>query len=215
MVSKNGSKDKTLIRHYVTQLPNRVLKTLAGFPRDEKYFVPRAQLKPPAGLSWSEVVPLLFPEVDRWKEELASDKGDKCKASFRFINEVLPFFAEVIFQDGVIWLDRYPNNSASLLLKNIQIRDGLTYLQYAASGRLKIKQGVKETRKSVNIVETKLDEVHKMLSILCNTTSLHMVQDGRVHEGGSVSFFLVMLLVHKLKRMEIICNKWPLFLSVF
>lgn len=189
MVSKNSSRDKTLNRHYVTQLPNRVLKTLAGFPRNEKYIVPRTLLKPPDGLSWSDVVPLLFPDVKRWKKELDSNKGDKCKASFRFINEVLPFFAEVIFQDGVLWLEKYPNNSASLLLKNIQIREGLTYRGYAASGQLQIEMGVKEIRKNANKAEAKLDEVHKMVSSLLKTTSYRVDTDLGASGEELVSLF--------------------------
>ena len=102
MLSKNMTKKKILLHHYVTQLPNDVLKCLPRFKRDEPYAILRGTLKPPLGLSWEYIMPLPFPTVERWKKELASKKGDNCKVSHRFFKDVLPLFAMIIVQDDHI-----------------------------------------------------------------------------------------------------------------
>ena len=175
MLSKNMTKEKILLQHYVTQLPNDVLKGLAGFKRDEPYSIPRAKLEPPLGLSWTDLVPLLFPAVERWKQELASEKGDTCRASHRFFKDVLPLFAMVIMQDGVIWTARYPRNSASMLLKTMKFTsysDGgenqpeeKTYLQYASEGREAIKRGVGAIRKT-GTTQTNIPKIVRDLQTL-------------------------------------------------
>ena len=58
MVLKNMTNQNFLSQHYVTQLPNDVLKCHTGFKRDEPYAIPRGKLEPPLGLSWTDLVPV-------------------------------------------------------------------------------------------------------------------------------------------------------------
>ena len=179
MLSKNCTKEKVLSRHYVTQLPNAVLKAMAGFRKDEPYNVPRTKLLPPSGYTWADLVPLLFPAATRWKEELEGGNGDVCNASTKFFEQILPFFAMVIMQDGVLWTELYPQNSATQLLKTMKWygntnNEVITYMQYAREGRAQITRQVtaiikeqERARDSVNAaarIEEKLDRMLEYMS---------------------------------------------------
>ena len=108
-------KVKTLTKHkmetfqksYMCEMLVPVLTTLAGFnPIDphDRYFVARTTIGLPGDLSPSNLSTILFPHVTRWKNEVASDDGDKSEGGDVFLTTVLPFLTEVIVQDGIFGL---------------------------------------------------------------------------------------------------------------
>jgi hypothetical protein len=206
MLSKNSTKEKVLSRHYVTQLPNDVLKCVAGFKKNEPYNVPRTKLLPPSGYTWDQLVPFLFPEAQRWKEELEGENGDDCRSSTKFFSEILPFLAMVVMQDGVLWTELYPQNSASQLLKTMKFchvdsrgnNVEQTYLQYALAGREQIRTEVAaivkeqeqecESVNNIARIEAKLD---KLLELYMNkdATDGQQVEEVRSKLRGLENIF--------------------------
>ena len=59
---------------------------------------------------------LFFLAIDMWWACHASDKGDKSRASHNFLYHTLPFMANVVLQDGIYWVEEFPNHEVSLQL---------------------------------------------------------------------------------------------------
>lgn len=96
---------------------------MAGFnpnnPNDT-YYVPRAETELPGDLSDPEkLTKILFPKINDWKEELASEDGDHDYkiAGNHFLQEVLPWLSKILVQDFVWWDGKFPTNNAVMLLK--------------------------------------------------------------------------------------------------
>ena len=106
-------------RHYASQVSIPVCKVNAGFMKDEKYSVPRSKIGLPGNLSTEELTLILFPFIPRLRNELEQEDGDNCMASRHFLDVILPFFAEVIVQDGIYWLQKHPLNSGTRLLQTL------------------------------------------------------------------------------------------------
>ena len=145
-------KVKTLTKHkmeifqksYMCELSIPVLRALAGFnPNDshDEYFVPRTSIGLPGDFSPGELAKILFPKIETWKMEAASDDGDKSKGANEFLTSVLPFLAEVLAQDGIFWIDRHPNNPAvQEFLRLIDAKTGdENYTFWARRMREKVK----------------------------------------------------------------------------
>lgn len=132
------------------ELSIKVMTTLAGFlPLDpsDKYYVPRAALGLPGDLSPQELATILFPKIETWKNELASDTGDKTKGARTFIHSVLPYLSEVIAQDGVLWAKHHAQNPAFIEVQN-QL-DGQTGSQnYAAWCQQKYRELKEDAERS-------------------------------------------------------------------
>jgi hypothetical protein len=77
-------------------------------------------------------VDFIFPRRFLWKQEQESDGGDKSKAATAFLDEALPFLAEVAIQDGIYWIEKFPNHPASLHLLHVMPAD---FPQFAATAR--------------------------------------------------------------------------------
>lgn len=108
------SKHKTeKVYRYVTELYAPVMKVMAGFGRTEVYSVPRAEITIP----YEQPELLVFPHIHVWQAQMESPMGDKCEAARNFLNKMLPWLAEVVIQDGVYWIDRYPEHFISILLR--------------------------------------------------------------------------------------------------
>ena len=111
---------RTLTKHktdvfekdYMSELSIKAMTTIAGFipNSNDTYYVPRAQIS--LDVSKDTITKLLFPSIDRWKQEIKSEFGDNSPSANEFLNNVLPYLASVMFQDGVLWTKKHPNNPA-------------------------------------------------------------------------------------------------------
>ena len=111
---------RTLTKHktdvfekdYMSELSIKAMTTIAGFipNSNDTYYVPRAQIS--LDVSKDTITKLLFPSIDRWKQEITSELGDNSPSANEFLNNVLPYLASVMFQDGVLWTKKHPNNPA-------------------------------------------------------------------------------------------------------
>ena len=147
------------------------MTTLAGFlPLDpnDKYYVPRTAIGLPGNLSPEDLAGVLFEDLGRWKDEVASEQGDKSPAAKEFLSQVLPYMSEIIAQDGVLWKKYHVNNPS---FKEVQNRlDGRTgavnYSAWCEQKLLEIKQDVQQCnlkRKRREDLQTQMiEEVQKM-----------------------------------------------------
>ena len=89
---------------------------MAGFSKKQAYFVPRALLPLPHAIGWYEE--RLRPELATWREEAAHPTlEDKSICADKFLNELIPYFLEVVVQDGIYFVKDFPNHPFSQLLK--------------------------------------------------------------------------------------------------
>ena len=106
------------------QLPRRACLALAGWlPGEEFELRGRRLIKLPSSLSLEQWTDCCFRYRREWIQEAEGEGGDmygKDKTgAAHFLKEFLPHMALVILQDGVLWLDMFPNNSAVRVLRNI------------------------------------------------------------------------------------------------
>jgi Centromere DNA-binding protein complex CBF3 subunit, domain 2 len=136
------------IDRYTTELYPPVLKVMARFSKEEEYWVPRLSLGLPSDFTHNDLVKCLWPRIDEWREQQRSTYGDfpcdGCAAS-NFLWKVLPFFAMVIFQDGIYWLRDFPNNEATRLLAHIM---PTWYPEWAADARDKVEEMIQHREDS-------------------------------------------------------------------
>jgi hypothetical protein len=102
---------------YATELYGPVMHVMAGFARDDAYFVPRCDIAIPA--EWGDITKLVFPNIDVWRFQCAAPNGDKSQAARNFLNEMLPFLALVVVQDGIFWLRDWPEHPISRFLIDV------------------------------------------------------------------------------------------------
>ena len=74
--------------------------------------MPRSTISLPDDLT--DIALALFPQLNVWKEEMQSPNGDK--HSSHLLLHVIPFFVEVMLQDGVYWIHSLKDNPCSRLL---------------------------------------------------------------------------------------------------
>jgi hypothetical protein len=138
------------IARYETELYPPVLKIMAGFKKEEDYFVPRVHLDLPNGITDEVLVSLLWPRIHHWRESqadtLLGDNPDPKCAAHNFLWEVLPFLARVIFQDGIYWIQEFPNHEASRLLLHV-LPDW--YPNWAEQARVKVDELFKNREASM------------------------------------------------------------------
>ena len=184
-------KVKTLTKHkmeifqksYMCELSIPVLIVLAGFnPNDvhDNYFVPRTRIGLPGDLTPDELARILFPSIDAWRAEVASDEGDKSKGAEELLSNVLPFLAKVLAQDGIFWIKRFPNNpSVQEFLRLIDGRTGAEhYTFWAARMRQEVKDMVEKKKAAKQRIDgldeavsrsmAKLDELEQKLEVANN-----------------------------------------------
>jgi hypothetical protein len=82
---------------------------------DKTYFVPRTQLPLQYSVEW--YCAKLLPNLQEWRRQASSRQGDKSTCCRKFLNEILPFFVEVLVQDGIYLIRDFPNHPVSQLLK--------------------------------------------------------------------------------------------------
>ena len=69
------------------------MKVMAGFRKDQEYFVPRSKLPFPDWTNLEDILQRLFPNINQWRAEYSSALGDDSKAAANFLNELLTYLA--------------------------------------------------------------------------------------------------------------------------
>jgi hypothetical protein len=82
---------------------------------DKTYFVPHMQLPLQHNVEW--YCAKLLPNLQEWCRQASSQQGDKFTCCRKFLNKILPFFVEVLVQDGIYLITDFPNHPVSQLLK--------------------------------------------------------------------------------------------------
>jgi hypothetical protein len=96
---------------YMAEVDKEVCKVMAGFSKEEPYFVPRTHLVLPK--TAKEYLTLLLPQLAGWRLEASRGNGDKSSCCLQFLNEVLPFFMEVLIQDSIYFVRDFPAHEVS------------------------------------------------------------------------------------------------------
>jgi hypothetical protein len=89
---------------------------MSGHRKGENtYFVPRTQLPLAHSTDW--YCTLLLPHLLEWQSQARSREGDKSTCCNKFLHQLLPYFVEVLVQDGIYFIRDFPNHPMSQLLK--------------------------------------------------------------------------------------------------
>jgi hypothetical protein len=97
---------------YMCEVDKEVCKVMASFTKEEPYFVPCTHLELPK--TGKKYLTLLLPQLAGWRFEAASTgSGDKFSCCQQFLNEVLPFFMEVLIQASVYFIHNFPTHEVS------------------------------------------------------------------------------------------------------
>jgi hypothetical protein len=88
---------------------------MAGFSKQDAYYAPRMTLVWD-NHSWSDLTKCLLPNIEKWGEQMASPTGDKSKCAKKFLCDILPWFAEVLIQDGIFFIHDFPKSPLTRFL---------------------------------------------------------------------------------------------------
>jgi hypothetical protein len=88
---------------------------MAGFRKENPYYVPRALLDLPNSVEW--YCEKLLPDLATWRQQAGSLRGDKSILCDKFLNYLLPYFVEVLVQDGVYFIRDFPDHPMAQYLK--------------------------------------------------------------------------------------------------
>ena len=100
---------------YQSEAEKETLKVMAGFEKNEPYFVPRSLLQLPYPILW--YVQKLLPNYTTWVQQQSERNGDKSSCGKKFIHDLIPYLIEVLVQDGVFFTRDFPNHEVSHYLK--------------------------------------------------------------------------------------------------
>ena len=104
--------DGSLSRSYASELDYGMMKTMANFLPEEKYYCPRAIIGTP--LPVSDLSHLLFPNLAIWRAQQGHRYGDSHSRDFLY--GLLPYLAEVCAQDGIYLIEAFPSHPVSQIL---------------------------------------------------------------------------------------------------
>ena len=94
----------------------KTCNVMSGAEKGEKtYFVPRALLPLAYSVEW--YCRKLLPDLAKWRREAKSPRGDKSTCCDKFLNEILPYFVEVLVQDGIYFVKDFPEHPMSRMLR--------------------------------------------------------------------------------------------------
>ena len=82
---------------------------------EDSYFVPCTLLPLQHSTVW--YCRKLLPNLQLWRQQAKSRLGDKSVCCDKFLNHVLPYFIEVLIQDGIYFVKDFLNHPVSQLLK--------------------------------------------------------------------------------------------------
>ena len=158
-VSTMSKHNADKIRRYMPELHAEVMKVMAGFHPNEEYYVPRCLID----MQWhpDDMVKAVFPRYNQWIQQQQSPQGDHSEAAKNFLHKTLPFLALVALQDGIYWIRDYPNNSASIILRN-------TFPQY--------ERWASEARKQVDTQQAALEESQISQMEAATQASFHVLR---------------------------------------
>ena len=164
-----GTKQTTGDKSYRTQLPPSVMKSITGFSSFEFYMKRkktfRVYIRAPLDMPFDSLLLLciIFPALNRWRQEWASENGDRGASAKLIMEEILPFLAMVILQDGVYWYTNHPTNDASIQLGRMVFDNGhgqrISFPQYAKNTLQKINE--ERRRERVTEVEEVDEETRR------------------------------------------------------
>jgi hypothetical protein len=87
----------------------------AQMGNEYSYFVPRTLLPLPHDNNW--YAQKLLPNLAQWRRQSAQRGGDKTICCDKFLNHILPYFVDVLVQDGVFFIKEFPEHPLSHMLK--------------------------------------------------------------------------------------------------
>lgn len=135
---------------YCTELLEHALHKMST-DREKVYDVPRTRISLPSHLTEDQLVRCFCPNYGDWLDQqsdhhhgdnLADREGNE-SAARNFLLGVVPFFCKVLFQDGIYWVDEYPQHTISRFLIR---RLPNWYSEWAAQQRLLCREQLRLTR---------------------------------------------------------------------
>lgn len=104
-----------LFKSYQAAVDKEACKVMAGFAKDEAYFVEREFIEP----QWEEraLIDALLPRYTDWVAEHHSPDGDKSECCQHFLFEIIPFMVRVVVQDGIYLIRDFPEHEMANYLK--------------------------------------------------------------------------------------------------
>ena len=94
----------------------KTLKIMAGFKNGEPYHLERGQVALPYAIGWYEQR-LFGAKITNWPHDAERDDGDKSTCCSNFLNGIIPWFVEVLIQDGVFFIIEFQDHPLSHWLK--------------------------------------------------------------------------------------------------
>jgi hypothetical protein len=120
---------------YMTELYSKVLLVMSGFTKRDDYFVPRLELD----IDWTEeeLASFLFPQLNIWRAQQQSERGDKTAAAADFLFNIIPFFSGVLARSGAFFIQAFPQHSLSMRLRSALPP---SYERWARDARAKVQE---------------------------------------------------------------------------
>ena len=93
------------------------LTVMAGFKKGEPYYLERGLVLLPYGIPWYEEK-LFGNKLQVFREQAMSRDGDKSTCCTNFLNYIIPWFVEVLVQDGIYFIIDFPGHGISSWLRD-------------------------------------------------------------------------------------------------
>jgi hypothetical protein len=112
-------------KSYQPEVDKEGCRVMAGFAKDEGYFVEREFLEP----IWpiDDLIDMLLPNYRVWVSEHNSPDGDKSACCRRFLFEIIPYMVRVVVQDGIYLVRDFPEHVMSNYLKVCNARNAFLF----------------------------------------------------------------------------------------
>ena len=168
---------------YMCELSPDVLKVLAGFHKRDIYTVPRTDITFEE-LTNTPIVELIFPNINIWKAQRDGIDGDKSVAARNFLDELLPFLARVVLQDGIFFMHDFPRHLVSQYLRNLR-NTNTTFERWANTQRHKLNQALPPARTESEMILNAIIDLKADISEV--KASVRDIKEGTGNENEQVS----------------------------
>lgn len=152
-------------QRYYPEVTANLLNRLSGFVkpfREEVWWVPRTLIGTPLPLN--ELIRVLYPYYDSWLDQISNPStGDSTECAENFIFHTIPYVTQVLVQDGIYFIAKFPEHPLSTILQE-KIPG---YYLWAANARKKIEE-LNAQRKECHV--TGLEKRHQ--------TAYNSIMDG-------------------------------------